>query len=164
MKALQTDKKVLVAYFSAMGTTRTVAQEIAIADGGKLYEIVPAQRYTSADLNWHNQQSRSSLEMNASDSRPAIAGKTVNLDDYDVVFIGYPIWWNLAPRVVNTFIESHTLNGKRVIPFATSRGSTIKNSVSSLKKTYPQVNWTESKLLNGVSTQDIYSWVEKVLL
>ena len=109
MKALQTDKKVLVAYFSAMGTTRTVAQEIAIADGGKLYEIVPAQRYTSADLNWHNQQSRSSLEMNASDSRPAIAGETVNLDDYDVVFIGYPIWWNLAPRVVNTFIESHTL-------------------------------------------------------
>lgn len=163
MKSSQTGKKILVVYFSATGTTKTIAQKVAKAAKGRLYEIVPAQAYTSTDLNWHNQQSRSSLEMNTPDSRPAIAGEAVNINDYDVIFLGYPIWWDFAPRPVNTFIESHHFDGKRMIPFATSGGSSINNSVATLKKTYPQIDWAEGKLLNSTSAANITQWVEKVL-
>ena len=159
----QSSPKILVAYFSATGTTARVAEKLANVMGGKLYAIVPAQSYTSADLDWNDKQSRSSMEMNDPKSRPAIKDTKENIADYDVVFIGYPIWWNLAPTIVNTFIESHDLKGKTVIPFATSGGSSIGNSVSTLKKAYPEIRWRDGKLLNRASEKSIREWVDEVL-
>ena len=142
-------KKILVAYFSCTGTTEKVAEAIAKETGGKLYRITPAEAYTSADLDWQNKKSRSSVEMADDKSRPALGGEAINLKDYDVVFIGYPIWWDLCPRPVNTFLEKYDFSGKTVIPFATSGGSSIANSVKQLKKLYPKVVWKDGKLLNG---------------
>ena len=155
--------KILVAYFSATGTTKAVAQRLASVIDGELYEIQPGQPYTDADLDWNDRQSRSSVEMNNPQSRPAIKGKKENMTDYDVVFIGYPIWWNLAPTIVNTFIESHDLKGKTVIPFATSGGSSIGNSVSALKNTYPEIRWHNGRLLNRASEKSIREWADEVL-
>ena len=152
----------LVAYFSASGTTARVAGKVAQATGGELYAITPAESYTSADLDWNDKQSRSSVEMNDPKSRPAIKGRKENIADYDVIFIGYPIWWDLAPRIINTFIESHDLKGKTVIPFATSGSSGITNSAAALKKTYPDIDWKEGKLLNRASAGDIREWVGKL--
>lgn len=101
------NNKVLIAYFSATGTTAGAAEKLSKVTGGELYEITPAQPYTNADLNWNNKQSRSSLEMNDPKSRPAIRKSSIDIADYDVIFVGYPIWWNLAPRIINTFIESY---------------------------------------------------------
>ena len=108
---MQSNHKVLVAYFSATGTTARAAQKVAAATGGELYAVTPAQPYTDADLDWHNAQSRSSVEMNDPKARPALGGKRLDVSGYDIVFIGYPIWWDLAPRIINTFIESHDLKG-----------------------------------------------------
>lgn len=116
---------VLIAYFSATGTTASAAEKLASATGGTLFRITPAQPYTSADLDWNNKQSRSSVEMDDPKARPALKGKVDNLAAYDVVFLGYPIWWGVAPRIINTFIESHDLKGKKLVPFATSGGSSI---------------------------------------
>lgn len=138
--------KTLVAYFSATGTTAKVAKEIAAETGGELYEIVPAEPYTAADLDWRNSHSRSSVEMNDPKSRPAMKGSKDDIGSYDVVYLGYPIWWGVAPHIINTFIESHDLKGKRVIPFATSGGSGIERSVGELKAAYPDINWQEGKL------------------
>ena len=154
--------RVLVAYFSATGTTARVAGKVAPATGGELYAITPAESYTSADLDWNDKQSRSSVEMSDPASRPAIGGEALNADGYDVIFLGYPVWWNLAPRIVNTFVESHDLNGKTVIPFATSGSSGITNSAAALKKTYPDIDWKEGKLLNRASAGDIREWVGKL--
>lgn len=157
------ESKVLVAYFSATGTTKTIAQRIANVTGGDLYEIGPEQPYTSADLDWTDNKSRSSVEMHNLKSRPAIKGGKAGIDGYDIVFIGFPIWWNLAPTVVNTFIESHSLTGKTVIPFATSGGSSISNSEKELRKAYPEINWREGRLLNGTDEKTISEWTEKVI-
>lgn len=154
--------RVLVAYFSATGTTACVAGKVAQATGGELYAITPAESYTSADLDWNDKQSRSSVEMSDPASRPAIGGEALNADGYDVIFLGYPVWWNLAPRIVNTFVESHDLNGKTVIPFATSGSSGIANSAAALKETYPDIDWKEGKLLNRASAGDIREWVGKL--
>lgn len=154
--------KVLVAYFSATGTTERVAGKIAEATGGQLCEIVPEKEYTSADLNWHDDRSRSSVEMSDPKSRPAIGGVSVDVAVYDIIFIGYPIWWDQAPRIVNTFIESHNWEGKTIIPFATSGGSGISNSVDVLRNTYPKLNIQDGKLLNGVSTSSIRSWLDSI--
>ena len=162
MNSRQSNHKILVAYFSATGTTARAAQKVAHATGGKLYAITPAQPYTDADLNWNDKQSRSSVEMNDPKARPAIKGKKENIADYDVIFIGYPIWWDLAPRVVNTFIESHDLKGKTVIPFATSGGSTLAGSAAALKKSYPSLNWKEGRLLNRADEKTIRTWIEKL--
>ncbi len=143
--------KVLVAYFSATGTTERVAGKIAEATGGQLCEIVPEKEYTSADLNWHDDRSRSSVEMSDPKSRPAIGGVSVDVAVYDIIFIGYPIWWDQASRIVNTFIESHNWEGKTIIPFATSGGSGISNSVDVLRNTYPKLNIQDGKLLNNTS-------------
>ena len=151
----------LVAYFSATGTTARVAEKVAKITGGELYAITPAQSYTPADLDWNNSQSRSSVEMNDPKSRPALKGKKENIADYDVIFIGYPIWWNLAPRIINTFIESHDLKGKTVIPFATSGSSAITGSVTALKKSYPALNWKEGRLLNRADEKSIRTWIDK---
>ena len=160
--AQNNDKHILVAYFSATGTTARAAEKLADVTGGELYAITPVESYTSADLYWNDKQSRSSVEMKDPKSRPALKGKKENIADYDVVFIGYPIWWDLAPRVVNTFIESHNLKGKTVIPFATSGGSTLAGSASALKRSYPSLNWKEGRLLNPTDEKTICTWIEKL--
>ena len=160
--AQNNDKHILVAYFSATGTTARAAEKLADVTGGELYAITPVESYTSADLDWNDKQSRSSVEMKDPKSRPALKGKKENIADYDVVFIGYPIWWDLAPRVVNTFIESHNLKGKTVIPFATSGGSTRAGSASALKRSYPSLNWKEGRLLNPTDEKTICTWIEKL--
>ena len=130
--------------------------------GGELYAITPAQAYTPADLDWNNSQSRSSVEMNDPKSRPALKGKKENIADYDVIFIGYPIWWNLAPRIINTFIEGHDLKGKTVIPFATSGSSAISGSAAALKKSYPALNWKEGRLLNRADEKSMRAWLDRL--
>ncbi len=151
---------ILVAYFSATGTTAGVARDIAEITGGKLYAIVPQIAYTSADLNWNDKQSRSSVEMSDSEVRPGIKSGKEEFSVYDVVFIGYPIWWNQAPRIINTFIESANWEGKILIPFATSGGSGIENSVKMLRKTYPKLNWKDGKLLNRADKEILQKWVD----
>lgn len=154
--------RILVAYFSATGTTMQAAEKLADVTGGELYAITPAESYTSADLDWHDKQSRSSVEMNDPKSRLALKGKKEDIADYDVIFIGYPIWWDLAPRIIETFIESHDLKGKTVIPFATSGGSTLAHSAAALKKSYPALNWKEGRLLNRADEKTIRAWLEKL--
>ena len=128
-----------------------VAVNLAKIVDADICEIIPLQPYTSADLDWHNSHSRSSVEMNNSESRPDIKPIELDLKNYDCIFLGYPIWWDLAPRVVNTFIESNDLTGKTVIQFATSGGSSIEGSIEALKKSYPDIKWRGGKLLNGES-------------
>ena len=152
-------KKVLVVYFSATGTTRQVAKQIAKTADADICEITPAKPYTNADLDWTNKQSRSSVEMNNPKARPELKALSVDVSKYDYIFLGYPIWWDLAPRTVNTFIETANLTGKTVIPFATSGSSTIANSVAVLKKSYPKIKWQTGKLLNHVSEKEIGTWV-----
>lgn len=149
---------VLVVCFSATGTTRAAAERLAGMLGADLFEIVPQRPYTDADLDWHDKSSRSSVEMNDPAARPAIAGRCADMDRYDTVLIGFPIWWDLAPRIVNTFIESHDLAGKRVAAFATSGGSTIANSAAELKRSYPALNWGPARLLNRFTAGDIEAW------
>lgn len=161
MNQKQSDRKILVAYFSATGTTAKVAKQLAAATSADLYEIQPEQPYTSADLDWNNKKSRSSVEMDNQAARPALKGTKENIADYDLIFLGYPIWWDLAPRVINTFIEVHSLKGKVVVPFATSGSSSISNSVSVLKKTYPEIRWQSGKLCNRISEQSLREWAEK---
>ena len=152
-------KKALVVYFSATGTTQRVAEMIAKEAKADIYAIDPEQPYTSADLDWTVKTSRSSVENAKPESRPAFKKTRDNLDDYDIVYLGYPIWWDVAPRIVNTFIEAYDLKGKTVIPFATSGGSTITNSVKELKKAYPDINWQEGRLLNAPTEGDIADFV-----
>lgn len=157
----KSNHKILVTYFSATGTTARAAEKLADVTDGELYAIVPAQPYTNADLDWNDKQSRSSIEMNDPKSRPAIKDRKENITDYDIIFIGYPIWWDLAPRVINTFIETHGLKGKTVIPFATSGGSGIANSVTVLKKEYPELDWKQGRLLNRFDEKAVREWIGK---
>ena len=159
VKETMEKKKVLVVYFSATGTTRQVAKQIAKIAEADICEITPAKPYSSADLDWTNKQSRSSVEMNNPMARPEIKAVSVDVSKYDYVFLGYPIWWDLAPRIVNTFIETANLAGKAVIPFATSGSSTITNSVAVLKKSYSKIKWQTGRLLNHVSEKEIGTWV-----
>ena len=151
----------LVAYFSATGTTAAAAQKLAKVTGGELWEIAPAQSYTAADLDWTDHSSRSYVEMHDASSRPALKGIKENIAEYDVVYIGYPIWWHVAPTIINTFIESHDLKGKTLIPFATSGSQDIEFSVDKLKKSYPTLNWKPGKLLNGATESSIREWIGK---
>ena len=162
-KSMQTENKALVVYFSATGTTAKAARTIAEVTGGTLYEIVPQQAYTSDDLDWNDRQSRSSVEMNNPQARPALKGTKPDVAAYDVIFIGYPIWWNQAPRIINTFIESHDLKGKTLVPFATSGGSGISNSLKELKRTYPDLEWQGGKLLNRASRDAIRNWTDDLI-
>ena len=141
-------KKTLIVYFSATGTTKAAAQRLAKEHDAYLYEIVPEQPYSDADLDWRDKTSRSTLEMKDKSSRPAIAGRCENIADYDTVWIGFPVWWYTAPTIVNTFIEAHDLNGKVLNVFATSGGSTVDGSYNDLKKAYPQYQWGERRLMN----------------
>ena len=154
--------KVLVAYASYTGTTEGVAKMIANATGGELYKIEPEQEYSAADLDWNDPNSRCCKENNDPKARPAIKKTKQSLDQYEVIYLGYPNWWNSHPRLINTFIETYGLKGKTVIPFMTSGGSEIENSEEILKKDYPEVNWKKGKLLNGVDQKEVDEWVKTV--
>lgn len=154
------ERKTLVAFFSASGVTKGVAQKIAHATRGELYQIQPSQPYTDADLDWTNKQSRSTLEMKDRSSRPSITGKVNDVAQYDIVYLGFPIWWYTAPTIVNTFIESNHLEGKTIVPFATSGGSSISKACQDLKKAYPNIKWREGSLLNSPSPADIEKFVK----
>ena len=151
------DTKTLVAYFSATGITEGVAKKLAETAGADLYKIEPEQPYTSADLDWHNEQSRSSVEMKDKSSRPAIKGKVDDMARYDTIYVGFPIWWYTCPTIINTFMESYDFKGKTVIPFATSGGSTIDKACEDLRKAYPDANWKPGHLLNGVTDEKLKS-------
>ena len=157
----ETGKKTLVTFFSATGTTRKAAQQLAEIIGADTYEIQPETPYSDADLDWTNDKSRSSVEMKDLSSRPAIKGTVENIDQYETVYIGFPIWWYTAPTIINTFIEANNLKGKTRVPFATSGGSTIEKSCEDLKKTYPDLNWKEGKLLNSINADEIKEWAAK---
>ena len=143
--------KKLVAYFSASGITRSAAERLAKMAGADLFEIKPVVPYTRADLDWTNKNSRSSVEMNDPDSRPKIAEQLSDMKDYDIIFIGFPIWWYVAPTIINTFVESYDFSGKTLIPFATSGGSGMGKTVEILKTLCPNANWEKGKMFNRVS-------------
>ena len=145
------EKKTLVAYFSCSGVTADVAEKLAGVVNGDLYEIEPEVPYTKADLNWMDKKSRSTIEMNDPASRPAIADSIANMEDYDIVFVGFPIWWYVAPTIINTFLESYDFAGKTVIPFATSGGSGMGKTEEILHALCPDtVNWKPGKVLKRV--------------
>ena len=139
--------KILVAYFSASGETARLAKTLAGVIGGDLFEIRPQTAYTAADLDWNNAKSRSSVEMNDPKSRPAMA-EIPQLAGYDTVFVGFPIWWYVEPRIVDTFLEHYDFSGKTLIPFATSGGSGIEQAERSLRSHCPGANWKPGKLVN----------------
>ena len=141
--------KTLVAYFSASGVTARAAKEIADAVGADLYEIRPAEPYSQADLNWMDKKSRSTVEMNDPACRPAIAGAVEHMEQYDTVFVGFPVWWYVEPRIVDTFLESYDFSGKALIPFATSGGSGIGKAEKSLGARCPRASWKRGKLVNS---------------
>ena len=146
--------KTLVAYFSASGVTAHAAKEVARALGADLYEIRPAQPYTQADLNWRDKDSRSTAEMRDPASRPAIAEPAAEMDQYDTVFVGFPIWWGVEPRIVDTFLESYDFSGKTLIPFATSGGSGIKTAERSVQAHCPKATWKKGQLVDGAGAAD----------
>ena len=152
--------KILIAYFSASGVTGRAAKEIAEAVGADLYEIRPEQPYTAADLDWRNKQSRSSLEMTDPDSRPAMAGPMPDLGEYDTVVVGFPIWWGVEPRVVDTFWDRNGFEGKTMIPFATSGGSGMPYAERHLHGQYPALRWGQGEL---VTARTAASWAKNVL-
>lgn len=154
--------KKLVAYFSASGKTAKVANMLADAVGADIYEIRPEVPYTKADLNWMNKKSRSSVEMNDKAFRPAIADKNAKIDQYDTIFLGFPIWWYVAPTIINTFLESYDFSGKKIILFATSGSSGFEKTVEELKVSVPaSCEIIEGKLLNGKQTiPKIREWTE----
>ena len=159
---MKNDKKVLVAYFSATGTTKAVAEDLAKVMNATLFEIEPTQPYTDADLDWRDDKSRSSVEMHNTNSRPAVKNKVEDMAQYDVVFLGYPIWWYIAPTIINTFIDENNLDGKKVYCFATSGGSPIEPCVEELKKQYPDIDWQEGKLLNNAYKETLEEWKHSI--
>ena len=151
----------LVAYFSASGVTAKVAETLVEAIGADIYEIAPEVPYTKADLDWMDKNSRSSVEMNDPASRPAINGKRDNMADYDTVFVGFPIWWYVAPTIINTFLESYDLTGKTIIPFATSGGSGIGKTNERLAPSCKGAKLMDGKVFKGnVGHQELAAWVE----
>ena len=156
--------KVLVAVFSASGVTKRVGQEIARISGGDFFEIVPVEKYTNADLNYMNSRSRSSVEMNDPSVRPEIANRVSDMDSYDTVIIGFPIWWGVAPRIIETFLESYDFGGKTIIPFCTSGGSGVGRSDTELHKNVSgDVKWGKGVQINRPNESTIRNWLEKAL-
>lgn len=156
--------KKLVAYFSASGVTANVAKALSDVTGADLYEIKPEVPYTKADLNWMDKQSRSTIEMKDKTFRPAIADKDANIENYDVIFVGFPIWWYVAPTIINTFLESYNFSGKKIVLFATSGGSGFGKTVEGLKGSVDSsTTIQEGKVLNSrVSKEDLKTWVESL--
>lgn len=150
--------KKLVAFFSASGVTKKAAERLAKAAGADLFEIKPVLPYSGDDLEWWDNKSRCCVEMNDPASRPEIANRLTNMEDYDTVFIGFPIWWYVAPHIVNTFLESYDFSRKTLVPFATSGGSGLGRAVEELKKLCPNAEWKAGKLLNGASDKTLRDW------
>lgn len=158
-------KKILVAYFSASGVTAKAAWKLAEVSGADLFEIKPEIPYTSADLNWMDKKSRSSIEMNDPSSRPGIADRLPDMEQYDIIFVGFPIWWYVAPTIINTFLESYDFSGKTIIPFATSGGSDLGRTNDKLQPSCPGATLLKGKLLNGgVSEGTLKEWMEDLNL
>lgn len=154
--------KTLVAYFSASGTTRKIAEMIAEVGEFSLYEITPKELYTSDDLNWMNKKSRSSVEMSNKKIRPEITDTDAHIKEYDTIILGFPIWWYVAPTIVNTFLEKYDFSGKKIVLFATSGGSGFGNTVKELKPSAPGAEIVEGKLLNRANKQEIEKWVKSL--
>jgi len=156
------DNKILVAYFSATGNTKAVAEKLATAINADLFEIVPEQLYTSEDLNWQNDQSRSSIEMGDRSSRPAISSKIDDMAQYKIVFVGSPIWWGREPSIIDTFIESYDFSDKTVIPFVTSGSSGIGDYGANLQSLAPNAKvLTGKRFSNDVSAEELKSWADE---
>ena len=155
-----TGKDKIVVYFSATGTTKGVAERIAHVTDADLFELIPAEPYSAADLDWNDRSSRTTREMNDPDVRPAIANDTVDLSGYTTVYLGYPIWWGDAPRMMSTFVEAHDFDGKTVIPFCTSGGSPIGRSGENLASQAGSGNWLSGGRLDaGISEDAIRDWI-----
>lgn len=155
-------EKKLVAYFSASGTTKKVAEMIAEAASAELYEIAPKQPYSKADLNWMDKKSRSSVEMADKKSRPEMADTDAKIEQYDEIILGFPIWWYVAPTIINTFLEKYDFSGKKIVLFATSGGSGFGNTVSELKPSAPDAEIVEGKVLNKATKQEIAEWIKSI--
>lgn len=157
------ESKVLVAYFSATNTTKGVAEHIANGLNADIYEIVPEDPYTDADLNYNDNNSRTTIEMNDPDARPAISGSVEDMNQYTIVFIGYPIWWGDASRIISTFVESYDFSGKTIVPFCTSGGSGIGSSVTNLEQLTSSTIWLSGSRLTGSDSQDtVMEWVNSL--
>lgn len=156
------DNKTLVVYFSATGTTKRVAENLAKATNAEIYEIKPLKAYTNADLNWHDSNSRSSLEMNNPKSRPEIVADNFTVNNYDTIYLGFPIWWGTAPKIVHTFLEKYDFSGKRIIIFATSGSSGLGNTANNLKQSVSSsTKIIDGKVLNSnPSITELKAWVE----
>lgn len=154
--------KTLVAYFSASGTTASVAAKVAVAANADIFEIEPAVRYTNEDLNWMDKKSRSSVEMNDKSFRPEIIKKELDTTKYDRILLGFPIWWYVAPTIINTFLESYDFSGKKIVLFATSGGSDFGNTVDELKTSAQGAEIIEGKRLNHATKEDIENWINSL--
>ena len=160
-ETVSSTSKALVAYFSATGTTKGVAEKIASLENADLYEIVPAKPYSSDDLNWHDSNSRSTIEQNDKTVRPEIGSEKISLDGYSTIYLGFPIWWGEEPRIMDTFVESYDFTGKTVIPFCTSGGSGIGNSGSNLATNAGSGDWKNGDRLDaGISDTELQSWID----
>jgi len=158
-------RKILIAYFSATNNTESIVNHLETSLDADLYEIVPETPYTSDDLNYNDPSSRSSQEMDDPDARPAISGSVENMEQYDVIFLGYPIWWGEAPRIINTFLESYDLSGKTIAPFCTSASSPLGSSAENLQELTDSVTWLEGRRFSGgASASDVQSWVDSLNL
>ena len=153
--------KKLVAYFSASGVTKSYAEKLAKAADADLFEIKPAVPYTKADLDWMDKNSRSTVEMKNPDSRPEIAEKLKDMEKYDTVFLGFPIWWYVAPTIVDTFLESYDFSNKTIIPFATSGGSGMGKTSDVLRKVCPDADIKDGKVINNMSESTLADWANK---
>lgn len=157
------ESKILVAYFSATNTTEGVAEDIAEGLDADIYEIVPEEPYTDADLDYNDDSSRTSIEMNDPDARPEISGTVEDMEQYDIVFIGYPIWWGESPRIISTFMESYDFSGKTIIPFCTSGSSSIDSSAAKLEQLASGARWLDGKRFTGSDSQDdIMEWIDSL--
>ena len=155
--------KKLVAYFSASGTTRKIAEIIAQVAEADLYEIMPKQPYSKADLNWMDKKSRTSVEMSDKKFRPEISDTEVPVDQYDEILLGFPIWWYVAPTIINTFLETYNFSGKKIVLFATSGGSGFGNTVSELKPSAPDTVIIEGNVFHKATKREIAEWVRSIL-
>ena len=155
----------LVAYFSATGTTARAAQALAEAVGAALYEIRPAAPYTPADLNWRDPHSRSSVEMKNPHSRPALADTDAPVAGHDVIFLGFPVWWYVAPTILNTFLEAYDFTGKTIVLFATSGGSGLGKSAQGLRPSAPGARIVDGRMLNGsLNEAELKAWAQGLKL
>ena len=155
--------KILVSYFSASGVTKRVAEKIAEAIKGDLFEIEPVEKYTPEDLDWTNKKSRSSVEMQNKSFRPKIKDNNLDISNYDIILIGFPIWWGDVPKIILTFLDTYDLSGKTVIPFCTSGGSGISTSMNTLRNYNQNINWIDGEqFLSGASKNAIESWINSL--